>query len=412
MSRRRPSNTHKSSWLVAIALGIITGFSFLCLSGTTSSENEVVSPVEMKAVLTAVSQAIADDYYDKAAAAQWDEIQKRYERQVEAANSRQEALALIRRMLSELHNSHILFYSPEEWRTRQDVLPFSFEKVDGRVFVVKPFGTSSVRFGDEIVQVDGASATALRHRSLAKLDSVYDNPLYGQNQTAELTVVRDGKRITVEATRVPYHRSDIVVDELGAGVVHLSLSELPTAGASAQLQAAWSKAVASKAIVLDLRDCGGGWPSASEYLLDSLLGPGHKSFVAIDRSGKVLPSEPAFAAAPRFRGRVVVLQSAQTQSECEVLSASLKEAGRATLVGERSAGALNGYTLAVGLPNSFARFALPYTRSVSPAGREYEGVGVEADVGMRNTATDFNRHRDAVLDEAMRIIQGSPSDSK
>ena len=88
-----------------------------------------------------------------------------------------------------------------------------------------------------------------------------------------------------------------------------------------------------------------------------------------------------------------------------MLSATLKEAGRGAIVGEKTAGAFNGYTEAVSLPNAFARFAVPYMRSVSPAGREYEGLGVDPDVLVRNGAADFIQHRDAVLDKALQLIK-------
>jgi len=59
--------------------------------------------------------------------------------------------------------------------------------------------------------------------------------------------------------------------------------------------------------------------------------------------------------------------------------------------------AFNGFAKAIDLPGGFALFVLPYTRSISPSGIEYEGVGVQADFIVKNSVADFRMHRDAVL---------------
>jgi C-terminal processing protease CtpA/Prc len=76
-----------------------------------------------------------------------------------------------------------------------------------------------------------------------------------------------------------------------------------------------------------------------------------------------------------------------------------------SLVGERTAGAFNGWTLAIDLPNSFARYALPYTRSVSPKGIEYEGRGVNPDQPLANSIADFEIKRDRPLAAAIKYVE-------
>jgi C-terminal processing protease CtpA/Prc len=87
-----------------------------------------------------------------------------------------------------------------------------------------------------------------------------------------------------------------------------------------------------------------------------------------------------------------------------MLAAICKEYKCARIVGERTAGAFNGWTMAVDLPYRFAKFALPYTRSVSPKGIEYEGHGVEPDEPIVNTAKDFRSGHDTMLEAALGYL--------
>ncbi|MGC2661671.1 MAG: hypothetical protein WA324_27255, partial [Bryobacteraceae bacterium] len=65
----------------------------------------------------------------------------------------------------------------------------------------------------------------------------------------------------------------------------------------------------------------------------------------------------------------------------------------------------NGWTTAIPLPDNFARFALPYTRGVSPKGISYEGRGITPDEVVHNTAEDYADGRDRVLNHAIEELQ-------
>jgi C-terminal processing protease CtpA/Prc len=101
---------------------------------------------------------------------------------------------------------------------------------------------------------------------------------------------------------------------------------------------------------------------------------------------------------------VVIIANSNTESQPEILAAICKEYGCARIFGERTAGAFNGWTMAVGLPYRFALYALPYTRSVSPKGIEYEGRGVEPDEPAVNTVRNYHLGHDRPLDVALRYL--------
>lgn len=87
-----------------------------------------------------------------------------------------------------------------------------------------------------------------------------------------------------------------------------------------------------------------------------------------------------------------------------MLAALCREYKCARIFGTRTAGAFNGFTEAIPLPANFARFAVPYTRSVSPNDREYERIGVEPDDVVVSSTRDLRAKRDRPLLAAIRYL--------
>ena len=102
----------------------------------TNDLRPTTSPLE--SVLRTIHNAIAAEYYDPNVARAWNRNEKRHKESILRAKSKQEAVNKIRQALSELHNSHIFFYTRDEWNLRENVLPFLYEKREGRVFVRTP----------------------------------------------------------------------------------------------------------------------------------------------------------------------------------------------------------------------------------------------------------------------------------
>jgi Periplasmic protease len=184
-------------------------------------------------------------------------------------------------------------------------------------------------------------------------------------------------------------------------IVHLRLFSLSSSDVRApRLRALWDDVLKARALILDLRNCVGGNSKVSSFIAGSLLGPGKPLFRTVPRPGDA-DAEVAGETdpqAPRFTGPVALIANSNTESEPEILAAICKEYGRARLFGERTAGAFNGWTRGITLPGSSAVFAVPYTRSVSPKGKEYEGRGIEPDQPVAASAADF----EAALDRPLR----------
>jgi C-terminal processing protease CtpA/Prc len=168
---------------------------------------------------------------------------------------------------------------------------------------------------------------------------------------------------------------------------------------------AMSKLADVDALIVDLRDNGGGDPAMvaliSSYLFDK---PTHLNDVWTRRTNQTRESWTRDVPGKKLGGAkpVYVLTSARTFSGAEDFSYNLKNLKRATIVGEQTGGGAhptNGFRI----DGHFA-IRVPFARSINPISHtNWEGTGVTPDV--RVPAAD-------ALETARRMISASPPRSR
>lgn len=167
------------------------------------------------------------------------------------------------------------------------------------------------------------------------------------------------------------------------------------------IDAALARLAATDAVIVDLRDNRGGSPNMVGYLVSAFTPPGadiYNTFHA--RNGGTSSEAPAQPyAKPRLDVPLYVLINGRTGSAAEAFTYTVKNAKRATVVGETSRGAANpGGFVEVG--GGFAVFVSDGT-PVSPVTKtNWEGTGVTPDVAV--PAAD-------ALDKAKELMHGAKS---
>jgi carboxyl-terminal processing protease len=174
------------------------------------------------------------------------------------------------------------------------------------------------------------------------------------------------------------------------------------------------KARGYKNLVLDLRGNGGGLIVTIEMLLSWCFD--HEVRIGMEKTRKGERPEVAKGRKDPFTGKIVVLVDSQSASASEVTARVLQIEKRATVIGDRTAGAVMGsiflrHTLGqeLGGVGSFAIYATSITVAdlLMSDGVSLEKVGVGPDQTVLPTAADLAAGRDPALARAITLLGGT-----
>lgn len=165
------------------------------------------------------------------------------------------------------------------------------------------------------------------------------------------------------------------------------------------------------AIIIDLRDNGGGDPSMVGYLVSAFVAPDANVYNDFHFGERQMSERPQTASAARLEAPVYILVSARTGSAAESFAYTMQAARRATIVGEATAGAANpgrDFPLAPGF-SIFVSAATP----INPiTGGNWEGTGVRPDLATP-AADALMQARTAALETAIaRIAEAERIDAQ
>lgn len=178
--------------------------------------------------------------------------------------------------------------------------------------------------------------------------------------------------------------------------------EDPQAPARQSIDAALELLAHVDALIIDLRDNGGGSPAMVGYL-SSAFTPGDADIYNTfhHRQGTVSEAPVVPYASPRLDLPLYLLTSARTASAAEAFAYTLGNAGRAVLVGTSTAGAANP-GMEVDAGHGFRVFVSTGTPISPITGDNWEGSGVRPDV-----ATDASQALDAARALALEAVLAS-----
>jgi hypothetical protein len=134
------------------------------------------------------------------------------------------------------------------------------------------------------------------------------------------------------------------------------------------------------AVILDLRNNGGGSPGMVGYLVSAFVKPEAEVYnIFHSREGTESEKPPASYPHPMVNVPLFVLTSARTGSAAEAIAFTLQSCGRAQVIGERSAGAANPGDMFL-TKSGFSIF-IPTGSPRNPINqRNWEGTGVQPNV--------------------------------
>lgn len=149
-----------------------------------------------------------------------------------------------------------------------------------------------------------------------------------------------------------------------------------------QVDAALQLVSGADAVIIDLRNNGGGSPAMVGYLVSAFVGPDadvYNRFHSREGESSEAPAQPH--AAPRVDVPVYVLISGRTGSAAEAFAYTMQAARRAVIVGETSGGAANPGG-PVFTPSGYRVFISTGSPTNPLTGGNWKQVGVRPDVAV------------------------------
>lgn len=380
-------------------------------------------------------------YFDHLPGLDWDQAYLDYLPKVQAAASTVAYYRVLKQFYAQLHDGHT-----DVWASSGPVAdsvygrpPLTAQLVEGRVLVQQVRSDSLRRTGIvpglEIVRIDELPATAYADRFVRPYQSgstvqnvdvqTYTyNLLSGPRNRPVRVAFRDGRgQLFVRILpRSGYGKLAPAVPVrlrfLAGNVAYLQVNEFETDAGFQRFAAAFDSIRATSALVIDLRQNGGGNSGNGyrilSYLTDKRYRVGRyqsRIYSAVGRArGQGVRFEPVDTAnfrAPAgeqklYTKPVAVLISGQTFSAAEDFCSAYVGLRRGALVGEPTGGS-TGQPLSFSLPGGLmARVCTK--RDTYPDGTEWNGQGILPTLAARPTVAALQTGKDPVLAAALHYL--------
>lgn len=337
--------------------------------------------------------------------------------------------AAVRGLLDTLDDTGTFYVDPSSYQVSVgptgsfDGIGATVSQQGSDIVIVAPIKNSpaeeaGIQSGDVIVSVNGESTQGWTvDQAVLKIRGPQGTQVtlslrHADGTTEEVTITRDEIKVESVTTSPPGGALQNADGSEATDLAYIHISEF-SASTPQELEAALSEAVASdkKGLVLDLRNNPGGLLRETVDSADLFLNSG-TILIEQDRDG----TEQVYSAREGGAATdipVVILMNQYSASGAEVLAASLKDNGRATIVGEKSFGK-GTVNIARDLRDGGALF-VTIARWLTPAGVQIDEVGITPDIevvftpGVDDASTDPQLARAIEQLHTLQASQPAPS---
>lgn len=417
------------------------GFSlFLCvflLTTNVSAQKDSLDTIRGRGldILKEIKEIVEERYYDPAF--RGIDLEKNYKaarEEIKKAERNGHVYAIIAQFLLDFNDSHLFFIPPD--RVQSVDYGFRLKMIGSNCYIntVKKGSDAEkqgVKVGDLVYSLETFEPT---RESLWKLQYFYYN--LSPQPTIRLVIQNPDKTLrqaNIQATiKTPKERQKEFKERVkkeeenkdkGRSAFYqckkadadLTVCALKTfVTPEKEIDKMMSEVGESKAMILDLRNNGGGYIKTMKHLIGYFFDKDIK--VGTEKMRRTSKEEIASSRGDKvFKGKLTVLIDSSSGSASEVFSRVIQLEKRGTVVGDRSAGAvmasLRGTSLYARQTASFNAMKLtPYGISVTVAdlimndGKSLEIIGVMPDVVTLPAGEDLFKKRDVALSRAAELL--------
>lgn len=327
------------------------------------------------------------------------------------------AYTVTREMLASLHDTHVYYMDPAQLKRRQEAVAGNakyegigvfLRVLDGesaeRAFFVtdvvpgSPAAAAGLKPFDRVIAINGISIPPTA--SISDLAMQVRGPL---GSPLELTVQRSGETLLISAVRGPVQFPTVEAHMIRPSVVYIKVYTF-SKGVGDQLRHLLKPLMAQgpiESVVLDLRDNWGGYLREAESVAGVFVPSETLLARVLQRDGPAKLVATGETLLPK--ATLVVLTDKGTASSSEVVVVGLKHQHRATIVGEKTAGALGA---AREVPLSAGGMYVAVSEIVGPRYEQIDLVGILPDHRVELSVLDLARGVDTQLDAALKAMAG------
>jgi carboxyl-terminal processing protease len=370
----------------------------------------------------------------------WDAMYLAYLAKVRQTRSTREYYQVLEELCARLKDGHTNVVPPKEIAETLDRPPIRTELVEGKVLITRVasgrLAGEGVRAGLEIEAVDGVPVRQYVKERVAPYQSSstpqdlevrsysYFFLVGPASQAVELTLRDERGNVFKRTVRrsgyddiKPAPRPLLEFKVLEGNVAYVALNSFEDESLVKLFEDALPKIRKTRAMILDLRQNGGGDGSIGDRILAHLTGRSFKGsrwrtreYVPAYRAwgreegwhteeGEVTQGSPG-----SFYGKpIVLLIGPRTFSAGEDFAVSFDAMKRGRIIGEPSGGS-TGQPLPFNLPGGgWARVCTK--RDTYPDGKEFVGRGVQPQAVVHPTVSDVRAGRDTALEAALRELR-------
>lgn len=197
-----------------------------------------------------------------------------------------------------------------------------------------PAASAGLQVGDRLLTVDGQDVSTLPLEKVGEL-------LQGKaGSTVRLSVRRDDQTLSFTLIRETILEENVSARQAVPGVEYIAISAFSSMNDAEDFEEIWQQLdeKQTKAVILDLRDNGGGMIDAAFAMLDLMLEDADKMATMHYRSDQG-GDQPYYASGGGLPlNNITVLVNGNTASAAELMAGVLHEVGGATLIGTKTYG--------------------------------------------------------------------------
>jgi carboxyl-terminal processing protease len=374
-------------------------------------------------------------FFDRLPELNWDQVLEEYLPKVREEQTTEQYYRLLEHCIAQLKDGHTTVYPPSVFQKRGR-LPVCLKMIAGKAIVAEVAEAAAsaeprLKPGLEITQIDGRPVDEILQQDVFPYvaDSTRQNRdrhalrrlIEGEEGSSALVGVRDvgGKTFDLKLTRLAWRYPPVQsfqYCDVGEGMAYAALNSFSSEDAALLFKGKMGEILRHQGLIIDVRKNGGGSSSVGYEVISRLIDkpargsrwktrqylPAFRAWGEKESwhggGGTVIKPTPE----KPFSGPVVVLIGPDTVSAAEDFVVALHAAGRATLVGEKTAGT-TGQPLMIDLPRGGkARICTKWDSY--PDGREFVGVGVVPDVKVAPTQHSLAAGRELVLEKGIEVL--------